>query len=57
MSQINDYINVLKQYSVNNEVLSLEKKLKMTVDRGEKLVLAQKLFELKKGQDSVKKER
>ena len=55
-SQIDDYINVLKQYSVNNEVLMLEKKLRATTDRNEKINLAQQLLELKKNKDNMMKE-
>lgn len=57
LSQIEDYINVLKQYSINNEVINIEKKLRSTNDRNEKLLLAQKLLELKKEQNKLLEEK
>lgn len=50
-AKINDYLNVLHDYSVNNEKKLLDNQLRATGNRDEKLVLAQKLLELKKGQD------
>ena len=41
VSQIEDYINVLKQYSINSEINLLEKQLRSTFDRKEKLELAE----------------
>lgn len=57
VSQIEDYINVLKQYSINSEINVLEKKLRSTFDRKEKLKLAEKLLELKKEQNEVMEEK
>ena len=49
--QIDDYINVLKSFSIEGEIKILENKLHSTTDRTEKMALAQKLLEIKKGQD------
>ena len=51
ISQIYDYINVLKQYTINNESNLLEKKLHESMSRDEKLKLAQRMLELKKEQN------
>lgn len=56
IAQINDYINVLKQYSINSETKVLEKQLHSTSDRAQKLALAQKLLEIKKEQTKVMEE-
>lgn len=50
-AKINDYLNVLREYSINSEIKDLEKQLHSTNNHDEKLVLAQKLLELKKEQD------
>lgn len=55
--KINDYIKVLRDYSVNNEIKKLENQLHVTNNRDEKLMLAQKLLDLKKSQDKVMEEK
>lgn len=56
-AKIHDYINVLREYSVNNEIKNLENQLHSTNNRDEKLILAQKLLDLKKSQDKVMEEK
>lgn len=56
-AKINDYLNVLHDYSVNNEIKVLDNQLRTTGSRDEKLVLAQKLLDLKKEQDKVMEEK
>ena len=51
--EINDYINVIKQYNINNEKTKINSQLHQSSDQLEKLQLAQKLFEMK--QDQIKK--
>ncbi len=55
--QINDYINVLKQYSINSEINRLEQQMHTINNRDDKLVLAQKLLELKKEQSKIVEEK
>ena len=51
ISQIYDYINVLRQFSIDNESNMLEKKMQQSLNRDEKLRLAQRMLELKKEQN------
>ena len=53
VNEIEDYINVIKQYNVNNEKNKINSQLHQSSDQLEKLQLAQKLFEMK--QDQIKK--
>lgn len=57
ISQIEDYINVLKQYSIDNETKMLEEKLHSTIDMKSKLELAQKMLEIKKNQNELMEEK
>ena len=53
VNEIEDYLNVIKQYNLNNEKTKINSQLHQSNDQLKKLELAQKLFEMK--QDQMKK--
>ncbi len=57
LKKINDCLNVLKQYTINNETRNLDKQLHSTNSHDEKIALAQKLLDLKKEQSNGMEEK
>ena len=49
LEEINDYINVIKEYNVNNAIKRMQNKMHEIADPLKKAELAQKIIDLKKG--------